>query len=102
MAFAKAKKSIVHGGRVRAKGEVFEVRDRVDRMGQPVEGSADAEAKRLMDEGYAEKASSEDVKKFREKGEPQGGESPAEPAATSVSANAPEPAPPAGPVSHGG
>ncbi len=102
MAFAKAKKSIAHGGRVREKGEVFEVLDRVDRMGQPIEGSADAEAKRLVNLGYAEAASSEDVSKFREKGEPQAEEPAATQGSASVSANAPEPSRPAGPVTHGG
>lgn len=64
MELVTAGKTIIHGGRIRQKGETFEVKDRMDSKGVVVENSAAAEAARLVDEGYAEKATETDKKRF--------------------------------------
>lgn len=102
MELLTAKKAITHGGRVRERGETFEVKDRTDSKGIVVESSAKAEAERMVAEGYAEAASATDIKRFKtlnekpaENWREAGLQSDPNAAPVTVSMNSPAPPPPA-------
>jgi hypothetical protein len=55
--FLVAEKPISHGGRIREKDEVFEVKDLLDAKGNPKPGTAEPEAQSLIARSYARAAS---------------------------------------------